>query len=466
MPKPSSHFVCQSCGESHPKWGGKCEACGSWNTLVEEAIADGPPKGLGASKPKSGKGTRVEFVPLKGEERAQQRRLSGIGEFDRVVGGGLIAGSATLVGGDPGIGKSTLLLQVVCKLAGQHRVAYISGEEAIDQVRLRAARLGVADGNCELASATSIRDIIAATDGAGAPDILIIDSIQTMYVDTLDSAPGTVAQVRASAQELIRVAKKRGISLILVGHVTKEGMIAGPRVLEHMVDTVLYLEGDRGHQFRVLRGVKNRFGPTDEIGVFEMTEKGLIDVANPSALFLADRRGDVSGAAVFAGLEGTRPVLVEIQALVAPASYGTPRRAVIGWDSGRLAMVLAVLEARCGVAFGNNDVYLNVAGGLRITEPAADLAVAAALLSSLTGEPVPPECVVFGEIGLSGEVRRVSQPELRLKEAVKLGFTQAILPEVDKTKRTNVEPALRRTEIRQLSELLPLFEAASKMKRA
>jgi len=467
MAKPSSHFVCQSCGASSSKWAGRCEGCGSWNTLVEEALSDGPPKGLSSSKGKSGKGNRVEFVPLKGTERTLPRRLSHIGEFDRVVGGGLVPGSATLVGGDPGIGKSTLLLQVVCQLAKQHRVAYISGEEAIDQVRLRAARLGVSDVQCELASATSIRDIVAAVDDVNAPDVLIIDSIQTMYVDTLDSAPGTVAQVRTSAQELIRVAKKRHISVILVGHVTKEGTIAGPRVLEHMVDTVLYLEGDRGHQFRVLRGVKNRFGPTDEIGVFEMTEKGLMEVANPSALFLADRREDTSGAAVFAGLEGTRPVLVEIQALVAPTSYGTPRRAVIGWDSGRLAMVLAVLEARCGVAFGMNDVYLNVAGGLRISEPAADLAVAAALLSSLTGEPVPAECVVFGEIGLSGEVRRVSQPDLRLKEALKLGFTQSIMPHTDSSRKTVTEIALRRTEIRQLNELLPLFQAAApKARRA
>ena len=432
--------------------------------MTEEAVASGPPKGLG-STPK-GKGSRVEFVPLKGVEEKRPRRLCNISEFDRVLGGGLVAGSATLVGGDPGIGKSTLLLQVVCKLAKQYRVAYISGEEAIDQVRMRAARLDVSDVTCELASATSVRDIVAAIDGADAPDILIIDSIQTMYVDTLDSAPGTVAQVRTSAQELIRIAKKRNISVILVGHVTKDGMIAGPRVLEHMVDTVLYLEGDRGHQFRVLRGVKNRFGPTDEIGVFEMTDKGLMEVPNPSALFLADRKGDTSGASVFAGLEGTRPVLVEIQALVAPASYGTPRRAVIGWDSGRLAMILAVLEARCGVAFGNNDVYLNVAGGLRISEPAADLAVAAALLSSLTGEPVPSECVVFGEIGLSGEIRRVSQPELRLKEAVKLGFSQTIMPEADKNRKSTVEVALRRTEIRQLSELLPLFQATPKIKRA
>jgi len=463
MAKATSQFVCQSCGAAHPKWGGRCEACGSWNTLVEEAVASGPPKGLGEHR---GKGKRVEFVPLKGVQQALPRRLSHIGEFDRVTGGGLVAGSASLVGGDPGIGKSTLLLQVICRLAKQHRVAYVSGEEAIDQVRLRAARLGLAEVQCELACETSIRDIVASVDHSDAPDILVIDSIQTMYVDTLDSAPGTVAQVRASAQELIRVAKKRDISVILVGHVTKEGMIAGPRVLEHMVDTVLYLEGERGHQFRVLRAVKNRFGPTDEIGVFEMTEKGLMEVVNPSALFLADRHGDAAGACVFAGMEGTRPVLVEIQALVAPTSYGTPRRAVIGWDSGRLAMVLAVLEARCGVAFGMNDVYLNVAGGLRITEPAADLAVAAALLSALTGEPVPEECVVFGEIGLSGEVRRVSQPELRLKEAAKLGFAQAIMPSIDNARKQGAEPMLKRVEIRRLNELLPLFQAAPKLKRA
>ena len=465
MAKSTSHFVCQTCGGGFPKWAGRCEACGSWNTLVEETLATGPPKGL-ADGAKSRKSHKIEFVPLKGSEATLPRRLSGIGEFDRVVGGGLVPGSAILVGGDPGIGKSTLLLQAVCLLAKQHSVAYISGEEAIDQVRLRAARLGLADANCDLAAATSIRDIVASVDNTDAPDILIIDSIQTMYVDTLDSAPGTVAQVRTSAQELIRIAKKRDISLILVGHVTKEGTIAGPRVLEHMVDTVLYLEGDRGHQFRVLRGVKNRFGPTDEIGVFEMTDKGLLEVPNPSALFLADRRGDTSGAVVFAGLEGTRPVLVEIQALVAPTSYGTPRRAVVGWDSARLAMILAVLEARCGIAFGTSDVYLNVAGGLRIAEPAADLAVAAALLSSLTGEPVPSECVVFGEIGLSGEVRRVSQPDLRIKEAVKLGFTQAIMPQTDNTRKTSTEVPLRRTELRTLGELLPLFQTEQKLKRA
>ncbi len=462
MVKSTSIFACQSCGATYPKWSGKCEACGGWNSLVEETSSSGPPKGLNDQKNRA-KTNRIEFVPLKSDSDKQiPRRLSNIGEFDRVVGGGLVPGSATLVGGDPGIGKSTLLLQAVCNLSAQHRVAYISGEEAIDQVRLRAARLGLAEALCTLASETSVRDIVAAMDYKDAPEILVIDSIQTMYVDTLDSAPGTVAQVRTSAQELIRIAKKRNICLIVVGHVTKDGAIAGPRVLEHMVDTVLYLEGDRGHQFRVLRGVKNRFGPTDEIGVFEMTDKGLAEVQNPSALFLADRRDDMSGAAVFAGIEGTRPVLVEIQALVAPAAFGTPRRAVIGWDSGRLAMILAVLEARCGVVFGNNDVYLNVAGGFRIAEPAADLAVAAALVSSLTGEPVPASCVAFGEIGLSGEIRRVSQPELRLKEALKLGFTQAFTPESDAAHKSGVSPMLRTTEIRQLSELLPLFEGAAR----
>ncbi len=503
MSKPTSLFVCQNCGASYPKWIGKCEACGEWNTLAEET-SGGPPKGLKAHG--KAKSRRIDFVPLEGASESLPRRLSHIGEFDRVVGGGLVPGSATLVAGDPGIGKSTILLQIICSLAqsrlreaceasvpqssrapckepqsrlreaceasvpqssrAPYKVAYISGEEAIDQVRLRAGRLGLAKAPCALAAETSVRDIVAAIDHKDAPDILIVDSIQTMYVDMLDSAPGTVAQVRTSAQELIHIAKKRNISLLIVGHVTKDGAIAGPRVLEHMVDTVLYLEGDRGHQFRVLRAVKNRFGPTDEIGVFEMTEKGLMEVQNPSALFLADRRDDMSGAAVFAGMEGTRPVLVEIQALVAPAAYGTPRRAVVGWDSGRLAMILAVLESRCGIAFGNNDVYLNVAGGLRITEPAADLAVASALLSSLTGEPVPPSCVAFGEIGLSGEIRRVSQSDLRLKEAVKLGFTHALLPENPKAAKSGAASLLRTTEIRQLSDLLPLFQASPNLKRA
>ncbi len=455
MAKPTSRYVCQSCGAVFPKWAGRCDGCGEWNTLIEEAAPDSAPKGLGL-----GKGRRLEFVGLSGASEPAPRRMTGIAEFDRVCGGGLVPGSAVLIGGDPGIGKSTLLLQAVGRLAQDWRCAYVSGEEAVDQVRLRAQRLGVVSAPVDLASATNVRDIVATLDSGECPGVIVIDSIQTMYVDTLDSAPGTVAQVRASAQELIRVAKRRGVVLLLVGHVTKEGMIAGPRVLEHMVDTVLYFEGERGHQFRILRAVKNRFGPTDEIGVFEMGDSGLSEVANPSALFLAERRGDVSGAAVFAGMEGSRPVLVEVQALVAPSPLGTPRRAVVGWDSARLAMVLAVLEARCGVQIGANDVYLNVAGGLRIGEPAADLAVAAALVSSLTGEPVPADAVVFGEIGLSGEVRAVSQTDTRLKEAAKLGFSTAIIPARRSAGKGagRSDTPLRMVELHHLGELMPLFQ--------
>lgn len=453
MAKAVTRYVCQACGASFPKWAGRCDACGEWNSLVEEVVEKGPPKSLADGR----KGKRLDFVGLTGASSTPPRRLTNIAEFDRVCGGGLVPGSALLVGGDPGIGKSTLLLQAAARLSATGRVAYVSGEEAVDQVRLRATRLGVAATPVALASATSVRDICAALEEADGPDVAVIDSIQTMYADSLDSAPGTVAQVRTSAQELIRIAKKRGVVLILVGHVTKEGAIAGPRVLEHMVDTVLYFEGDRGHQFRILRAVKNRFGATDEIGVFEMTDAGLAEVANPSALFLADRRGDVSGAAVFAGMEGTRPVLVEVQALVAPSPLGTPRRAVVGWDSSRLAMVLAVLEARCGVQIGANDVYLNVAGGLRISEPAADLAVAAALVSSLTGVPVPADAVVFGEIGLSGEVRPVGQMEARLKEAAKLGFASALAPSLGGRGKGRGDAGLRVTTLERLSDLLPLF---------
>ena len=398
----------------------------------------------------------MAFTDLAGTPEHAPRRTTGIAEFDRVSGGGLVRGSVILIGGDPGIGKSTLLLQVMCRLAAGHRCAYISGEEAVDQVRMRALRLGTAAAPVQLAAATCVGDIVATLDHPEAADFCVIDSIQTMYVDGLDSAPGSVAQVRASAQELIRLAKRRGTVMLLVGHVTKEGAIAGPRVLEHMVDTVMYFEGERGHQFRILRTVKNRFGATDEIGVFEMTDHGLAEVPNPSALFLAERRGDVSGAAVFAGIEGTRPVLVEIQALVAPSPMGTPRRAVVGWDSNRLAMVLAVLEARCGVSVGANDVYLNVAGGLRINEPAADLAVAAAVISSLTGVPVPADAVVFGEVGLAGEVRAVNQTDLRLKEAAKLGFACALMPR--RTGKSRGGDAIRTLEFGTLGDALPLFQ--------
>lgn len=464
MARPTIRFVCQACGASHPRWQGRCDGCGEWNTLVEEA--SGPPVG-GKAAPRSGSRTsRLEFVDLGGRAEPPPRRTVGIGELDRVAGGGLVPGSALLIGGDPGIGKSTLLIQAMARLANSGtRCAYISGEEAIDQVRLRASRLGIADAPVRLASATAVRDILPALEGSDPPDVVVIDSIQTMYLDSLDSAPGTVAQVRACAQELIRHAKKNGFTLLLVGHVTKEGAIAGPRVLEHMVDAVLYFEGERGHQFRILRAVKNRFGPTDEIGVFEMTDAGLVDVPNPSALFLAERRGNVPGAAVFAGMEGTRPVLVEIQALVAPSSLGTPRRAVVGWDSARLAMVMAVLDARCGLALGGNDVYLNVAGGLRITEPAADLAVAAALVSSLTQVAVPMNTVVFGEVGLAGEIRRVGQTEARLKEALRLGFESGLIPAQSSGpaagRRLPVD-GLKVTAIDRLADLVDLLAPVDK----
>src|SRR5262249_2837971 len=331
--------------------------------------------------------------------------------------------------------------------------------EAIDQIRLRARRLGVADSPVQLATASSVRDIVASLDHAAPPQLAVIDSIQTMYLDTLDSAPGTVSQVRGAAQELIGLAKRRGFVLVLVGHVTKEGMIAGPRVLEHMVDTVLYFEGERGHQFRILRAVKNRFGATDEIGVFEMSDRGLVEVPNPSALFLAEHAGDeeggrIAGAAVFAGIEGTRPVLVEIQALVAPSPLGTPRRAVVGWDATRLAMITAVLDARCGLSVGANDIYLNVAGGLGIVEPAADLAVAAALISAMTETAVPADTVVFGEIGLSGRVRPVAHAEARLKEAAKLGFRQAWVPARAGARGDGMVDGLAPIAIGHLSELV------------
>ena len=443
-----TRHVCQACGAVHGKWAGRCDDCGAWNTLAEEA---------GGAAAAAG-GRRLAFADLAADTPPVARLSSGIAELDRVLGGGLVPGAAVLVGGDPGIGKSTLLLQAAARMArAGARAVYVSGEESEAQIRLRARRLGLADAPVALAAATAVRDIAATMDtpagSPGAAPVLVIDSIQTMNVDVLDSAPGTVSQVRAAAQELIRVAKRRGIALLLVGHVTKDGQIAGPRVLEHMVDAVLYFEGERGHRFRILRAVKNRFGATDEIGVFAMTGNGLEEVANPSGLFLAEREEPVSGAAVFAGVEGTRPVLVEIEALVAPSPLTTPRRAVVGWDSARLAMILAVLEARCGLALGGSEVYLNVAGGLRIVEPAADLAVATALVSSLTDTPVPPGSVVFGEIGLSGEVRPVAHGEARLKEAAKLGFARALAP----PQKTAAAPELERIGISRLRDLVEFF---------
>jgi DNA repair protein RadA/Sms len=456
-------FVCQNCGASYGRWQGKCDACGEWNTIAEESAATARPA-MPGRPPR--KGRKFTLEPLKGETRDAPRLASGIAEFDRVTGGGFVRGSVLLLGGDPGIGKSTLLLEVAAALArARHRAVYISGEEAVAQVRLRAERLKLTDAPIELAAETSVEDIVATLSptlpfplselsegakGGRVPRLVVIDSIQTMWTDAVESAPGTVTQVRGSAQSLIRFAKRSGAVLILVGHVTKDGQIAGPRVVEHMVDAVLSFEGEGSHQFRILRAVKNRFGPTDEIGVFEMTGSGLKEIANPSELFLSERDLGSPGTAVFAGIEGSRPLLVEIQALVAPTALGTPRRAVVGWDQNRLAMVLAVLEAHCGIKLSGHDVYLNVAGGLRIQEPAADLAAAAALVSSLANAPLPGDAVYFGEVSLSGAVRPVAQAAARLKEAAKLGFARAI---ASTSGCGESEPGLALTGIGSLADL-------------
>ncbi|WP_288900742.1 DNA repair protein RadA [uncultured Sneathiella sp.] len=458
MARSSEQFTCQSCGETYRKWLGRCESCGEWNSLLESTADVAVPSGLS-----TGKGRALTFTALNADISEYKRTASQIGELDRVLGGGFVPGSSILIGGDPGIGKSTLLLQAVAKMAmAGSPCIYISGEEATQQISMRAQRLGLADAPVQLASANSIRDIITSVEKTATPKLLVIDSIQTVFADNLPSAPGTVAQVRASAQELIRLARKTGTSVILVGHVTKDGQIAGPRVLEHMVDTVLYFEGDRGHQFRILRAVKNRFGATDEIGVFEMSDAGLKEVANPSSLFISSPDKTISGASVFAGMEGTRPLLVEIQGLVAATSQATPRRAVIGWDTSRLAMVLAVLDTRCDLSFAGSEVYLNVAGGLRVQEPAADLAVAAALVSSISDIPVPPGSLFFGEIGLSGEIRPVGQTDARLKEAAKLGFTTAIIPAGSKVKAG----PMKIIEIEHLREIVSLFSETKPMTRA
>jgi DNA repair protein RadA/Sms len=425
MARDGASYVCQACGGVHSKWAGQCASCGAWNTLVEE-LGSRPPGAIAPSKATRNRG--LNFLNLEAEGTIPPRIPTGVDEFDRVCGGGIVPGSAILLAGDPGVGKSTLLLQV-CGMAAARGAscAYISGEEATEQIRARAGRMGLSQAPVALAAETSIRDIL---DGLKREkfDLVVIDSIQTLWSDQHEAGPGSVTQVRSCAAELVRLAKKQNTAIILVGHVTKDGQIAGPRVVEHMVDAVLSFEGERGYPFRILRAAKNRFGATDEIGVFEMGEIGLREVRNPSALFLGESGQRAAGAAVFAGMEGSRPVLVEFQALAAPSAYGTPRRAVVGWDSGRLAMVLAVLEARCNLSFAALDVYLNVAGGLRINEPAADLAAAAALASSALDVALPQDSVVFGEISLSGEVRGVSRMESRLKEAAKLGFKRALGP--------------------------------------
>ncbi|MCL2440043.1 MAG: DNA repair protein RadA [Alphaproteobacteria bacterium] len=448
MAKLKTIFECQTCGAKFPTWKGKCDSCEAWNTITESR-EEGAVAGSALSA-----GLKIPFTGLEGADKDYERTSTKIRELDRALGGGLVDGGVVLVGGDPGIGKSTILLQAACNIANdKHNVFYLSGEESISQIRMRARRLGLRADGFNLASNSNVADIIETLKASDAR-VVVIDSIQTMFLPSIESAPGTVSQVRSCANELIRLAKSRGFALFLVGHVTKEGAIAGPRVLEHMVDTVLYFEGERGHQFRILRSVKNRYGATDEIGVFEMTDKGLAEVDNPSALFLAERRGNVSGSAVFAGIEGTRPLLLEIQALVSTNNGGGARRAVVGYDMARLSMITAVLDARAKQDFYSYDIFLNVAGGLKITEPAADLAVAAALLSARNNVPAPSDIAIFGEVGLSGEIRNVPLVDMRIKEAAKLGFTKALVP---KSAKIKASADIQIIPIGHIQDLIPMF---------
>ena len=412
-------YKCQACGYSTPRWMGRCPDCSQWNTLVEERRA----KGGSAAR---ATGPIAEAVAL-GDIEADSaiRTTTGIGEFDRVLGGGIVAGSVILIGGDPGIGKSTLILEAASRLRG--KVLYVSGEESPEQVKLRAERLSINGANILLLAETALEHVLEVAASTG-PEAIVVDSIQTMYTEEFDSAPGSVGQVRECSAKLMFYAKRNGVPVFIIGHVTKEGAIAGPRVLEHIVDTVLYFEGDRGHPFRILRTVKNRFGSTDEIGVFEMTDGGLKEVENPSELFLSERPSGVAGSVVASSVEGTRPLLVEIQALVSQSTFGVPRRTSIGLDFQRVNLLVAVIEKLAGLQLGGMDVFTNVVGGLRLSEPALDLAVVLALASSLREVPLGPDVVVFGEVGLSGEIRAVGHAEMRLKEAAKIGFKRAVVP--------------------------------------
>jgi len=421
MKAPKTQYTCQACGALSPKWLGKCPACGEWNALVEEPTEPRAARRIvdTASLPQP-----LDAIPADEESRI----LCRIGELDRVLGGGLVAGSVILVGGDPGIGKSTLMLQAMSALAGQNlEVLYVSGEESARQIRMRSERLAISSPHILTLTETNLERILTVIDQV-RPQALVVDSIQTVFTDELTSAPGSVSQVRESAARLLAVAKKTGAPTFLVGHVTKEGAIAGPRVLEHMVDTVLYFEGDRGHAFRILRAVKNRFGSTNEIGVFQMKNSGLIEVTNPSSVFLSERPLNVSGSVVAPCMEGTRPILVELQALVTSSTSGVPRRTTIGVDHNRVSLLVAVLEKKVGLAINSQDVFINVAGGVRVDEPAVDLGLTVALASSFLDKPVAPTTVIVGEVGLAGEIRGVGHIETRLTEAHKLGFTRCVLP--------------------------------------
>jgi DNA repair protein RadA/Sms len=425
--KPHTVFACQACGYQSPRWLGRCPDCQAWNSLVEER------EEAASSSARYALPTRdVEVQPITAMQGTTDvRRQSGIDELDRVLGGGVVPGSVILIGGDPGIGKSTLVLQALAALARGGTTLYVSGEESPQQIKMRADRLGIHEDRLLVLAETSVERIIAHTKKI-APTALAIDSIQTVFTEHLGSAPGSIGQVRDSAGQLVLLSKGSQLATFLVGHVTKEGAFAGPRVLEHMVDTVLYFEGDRGHAFRILRAVKNRFGSTNEIGVFAMKENGLQPVPNPSELFLAERPVDAPGSVVVASLEGTRPILVELQALVSPSSFGTPRRTTLGIDPNRVALLIAVLEKKMGVHLLGQDVFVNVAGGVRLDDPAVDLGVIAAVGSSFLDKPVHPRTLLLGEVGLAGEVRAVSQAEVRVREAMKLGFTRCVLPESSK----------------------------------
>ncbi len=431
-------FFCKECGYESAKWTGQCPSCREWNTMVEEPVAK-KASDRRAVIPERGR-QKIQPVRLSEVSIEEQDRIStGYQELDRVLGSGIVAGSLVLVGGDPGIGKSTLLLQVCRNLAAEgHKVLYISGEESLKQIKLRANRIGRITGELLFLCETSLDDIQEAIQET-KPEIVIIDSIQTMYREDVSSAPGSVSQVRESTNILLQIAKGMGISVFIVGHVTKEGVVAGPRVLEHMVDTVLYFEGERNASYRILRGVKNRFGSTNEIGVFEMQEQGLEEVENPSEYLLSGRPEEASGAVVACSLEGTRPILLEVQALVAQTNFGMARRTAAGTDYNRVNLLMAVLEKRCHYEMSRYDAYVNIAGGVRMNEPALDLAIVLALVSSLKDRPVNPKCIIFGEVGLSGEVRAVSMAEQRVREAIKLGFESCILPQVCLEKMKKVE---------------------------
>lgn len=444
-------FFCQNCGHEESKWLGQCPACREWNTFVEEKIT--PVKGAAAGKSvREGEVVTLSSVRTDGEERIK----TDIQELDRVLGGGIVPGSLVLVGGDPGIGKSTLLLQVCQKLSGKKEsVLYISGEESLKQIKLRADRMGKFSEDLLLLCETNL-ETIRQTIERQKPHLAIIDSIQTMYSEEIGSAPGSVSQVREATNTFMQLAKGLGISIFIVGHVTKEGTVAGPRVLEHMVDTVLYFEGDRHASYRILRGVKNRFGSTNEIGVFEMRQTGLEEVANPSEFMLSGKPENASGSVVACSMEGTRPILMEIQALVCASNFGFPRRTAAGTDYNRVNLLMAVLEKRMGLPLSNYDAYVNIAGGIRMNEPAVDLGIVMAIFSSYKNRPVPEDMIVFGEVGLSGEVRAVSMPEQRVSEAKKLGFKTCVIPSVSENAVKNIE-GIRVMGVRSVSEAIQLL---------